>query len=251
MTMEVEHLAQLVSDFNELNHAERIKLFGWFLHRQKNQDSFSADEIGTCYDRCHLARPSAIRPFLVAMIKRKPPEALLRGDRFCLEARIRQRCDEQYGQRPATIYVNQLLTSVPARIPNLAERVYMEEALICFRHKAFRASIVMCWNLAFDHLCQFVLAKHLPAFNAQLPKSFPKASIAAVTKREDFHCLKEFEVLQISASARIISGSLHKIMKEKLDRRNIAAHPSGAVISEPTAEEFVRDLIENAVLQLV
>ena len=109
----------------------------------------------------------------------------------------------------------------------------------------------MAWNLAFDHLCRFILANHLSEFNTQLPKSFPKADIAAVAKRDDFHELKESQVLQVCRSANIISGSIHKILKEKLDRRNIAAHPSGVVIADPTAEEFIKDLVENVVLKLV
>ena len=111
----------------------------------------------------------------------------------------------------------------------------------------------MCWNLAFDHLCEFVLKdpSRVIDFNTQLPKSFPKAGIQAVSDRDHFTELKESEVLQVCKSAGIISGSIHKILKEKLDRRNIAAHPSGAVTSQPTAEEFIKDLVENVVLKLM
>jgi hypothetical protein len=57
--------------------------------------------------------------------------------------------------------------------------------------------------------------------------------------------------LQVCKSALLISGSVHKIMKEKLDRRNIAAHPSGVGTFAPTAEEYIKDLVENVVLKLV
>ncbi len=158
--------------------------------------------------------------------------------------------DGKYGSRPAAIYISKLLTDLPTRIPNLAERTYLDEALVCFNVGAFRASIVMCWNLAYDHLCELVLTRHLRDFNAQLPKSFPKADISVLNKKDDFQELKESQVLQVCKSANIISGSLHKTLKEKLDRRNIAAHASGVVVSQPTAEEFIKDLIENVVLKL-
>jgi hypothetical protein len=58
-------------------------------------------------------------------------------------------------------------------------------------------------------------------------------------------------VLQVCASANIISGNIHKIAKEKLVRRNIAAYPSSVVTTPATAEEFIRDLVENVVLQVV
>ena len=108
----------------------------------------------------------------------------------------------------------------------------------------------MAWNLTYDHLCEFVLRTDLLRFNTQLPKTYPKADIISVAKRDDFSVLKESQVLQVCASSGIISGSLHKILKEKLDRRNVAAHPSGVTILEPTAEEIIRDLIENIVLRL-
>ena len=111
---------------------------------------------------------------------------------------------------------------------------------------------MICWNLAFDHLCEHVLldAGRLAAFNTQLPKSFKKPEISSVSKRDDFTELKESQVLQVCNSSNIISGSLHKVMKEKLERRNIAAHASGVTTSQPTAEEFIKDLVENVVLKL-
>jgi hypothetical protein len=108
----------------------------------------------------------------------------------------------------------------------------------------------MTWNLAFDHLCQHVMRQHLQAFNDQLPKSFPKADVQKIEKREDFTELKESQVLQVCKSAGIISATTHKLLKEKLDRRNMAAHPSGMPIIQPTAEEFIRDLVENFILRI-
>ena len=152
----------------------------------------------------------------------------------------------------ATVYVDKLLTELPTKIQTTAERGYLEEALICFRNKAFRAAVVMCWNLAFDHLCEFVLKEpaRLADFNTQLPKSFTKADLKAVRTRDHFTELKEFQVLQVCDLANIISKSLHNILTEKLTRRNTAAHPSGTVTFQATAEEFIGDLVENVVLKL-
>jgi hypothetical protein len=41
------------------------------------------------------------------------------------------------------------------------------------------------------------------------------------------------------------------ILKEKLDRRNIAAHPANLKMLQSTAEEVIRDLVENVVLKLM
>jgi len=248
--MQLDELCRTITEFSVWNHADKIKLFAWYLHTYRQQEFFKPAQIDGCFEELKVAPPSLVGPFLTAMVARRPPEALKSAKGYCLERRIRDAFDAKYGKRASTIHVQKLLSELPSRVPSLAEKAYLEESLTCFSHRAFRAAIVMCWNLAFDHLCEFVLHKHLMAFNAQLPRSFPKADIIAVSKKDDFAELKEAQVLQVCRSAIIITGSMHKILKEKLDRRNIAAHPSGVVVSELTAEEFIKDLLENVVLQL-
>ncbi|MGB9485776.1 MAG: hypothetical protein WCD04_06665 [Terriglobia bacterium] len=248
--MELEELRQAVPSLSQLGHPDKIKLFGWYLHTHKAMSHFWGKDLGVCYDMLHLARPSDFGGYLFNLVKAK--QLLKSASGYRLENGVREGLDSKYGRRASTVVVTELLRSLPERIPNLAERAYLDETLRCFTAEAFRASVVMCWNLGFDHLCEFVLADaaRLADFNAQLPKSFPKADIRSVSKRDDFTELKESQVLQVCKSSNIISGSLHKVLKEKLDRRNIAAHPSGVTTSQPTAEEFVKDLIENVVLKL-
>jgi len=80
-----------------------------------------------------------------------------------------------------------------------------------------------------------VITKHLTGFNAQLPKSFPKAEIAAVNKKDDFAELKESHVLQVCRSSLIISGSLYKILKEKCDALNANARRAESQAAEVAA----------------
>lgn len=248
--MEASEFVASIDGFSGRRHVEKIKLFAWFLLRHKNQEAFTAADIARCFDTAKLASPSAIPPFLASLANRRPPLLLRRGAAYLLEQTVVDGLDTKHGQRPSAIYVDQLLTELPSRLPVTAEKAYLEEALICFRHKAFRAAIVMAWNLAYDHLCQCVLDRHLALFNSQLKLSYPKADVTAITKKEDFAELKEFQVLQVCKSATIISSSLFKILKEKLDRRNVAAHPSGIQMTQLTAEEVIRDLIDNVVLKL-
>ena len=110
----------------------------------------------------------------------------------------------------------------------------------------------MAWNLAFDHFHRYIFgdAERLSAFNEQLPKSYPKEKIHKISVLADFEELKESQILQVSRSAVLISNDLFKILKEKLDKRNSAAHPSAIEIAPHTAEEYVIDLITNGVLKL-
>ncbi len=243
--------AESIENFDRLNFTEQIKRFCWYVSQHLEKSTFGTSDISRCFDNSNCPKPSSINPFLSSLARQRPAFLLRkRNSSFELTKHARTLLDPVLGLREATIAVDKLLQSLPGRVTISSERVYLEEALKCFRHQAFRAAIVMTWNVAYDHFCNCILLAHLPDFNTQLPKSFPKADIVCIASRDDFEVLKESQVLQVAKSANIISGSIHKIMKEKLDRRNIAAHPSGVVVSAHTAEEYIVDLVENVLLKL-
>jgi hypothetical protein len=248
--MGLEEVVRSITGFSTWKHADKIKFFAWFLHSQGGRDRFTPSDMRACYDSLSLEQPSDVNPFLIAMLNRKPKEVLKDARGYVLEARIREPFETRYGYRAATIQVDRLLSELPTKIPNLAERDFLKEALICFRYKALRAAIVMTWNLAYDHLCDYVLTKKLAEFNAQLPRSFPRADISVITNKDDFSELKESQVMQVCRSANITSKDMHKVLKEKLDRRNTYAHPSTLTLAPQTAEEYIIDLVNNVVLML-
>ena len=47
-----------------------------------------------------------------------------------------------------------------------------------------------------------------------------------------------------------MNGNIIKILKEKLVKRNIAAHPSSVVVVQSQADDVVTDLVNNVVLAL-
>ncbi len=206
--MNLADLVGTISDFDVWTHSDKIKFFAWFLHTYLDKATFKAADISKCYDEVKASTPSSIGPFIAAMLKRKPPEALGTNTKgFKLEKRVRDDLDTRFGQRPTAVYVDKLLSVLPDSIPSVVQKSYLE-ALVCFRNAAFRAAIVMTWNLAYDHICELVISKHLPDFNVQLPGSYPKAEMQKITKRDDFELLKEFQVLQVCASANIISDNI-------------------------------------------
>ena len=240
-----------IKGFECLNHTEKIKFFCWYVLNHKGCSTFTARIISECFSEIQASPPSSVASFLSSLSSRKPPILLKKTDgSYVLERRTKETLDKKYGKRESTVVVERILTELPGKVHEAVERAYLEEALVCFRHGAFRASIVMVWNLAFDHLCQIVLAKKLAEFNAQLPRTCPKAKIQVITSRDDLTDFKESEVLQVCRSAGIVTGNLDKVLKEKLNRRNIAAHPSGVQTTQLTAEEFIRDLVENVVLKI-
>jgi hypothetical protein len=136
----------------------------------------------------------------------------------------------------------------------MAERAYYQEALSCYNAGAFRAAVVMTWNIAYAHLCDHILAKRLADFNARWVKSMPgmhSKGVKNIAVHEDFNdMLKESEVLTVCRDGGIITKNIYAIMSAALARRNTAAHPNKVVINQLQADAFIQDLIENAVLQI-
>jgi len=252
--MDLKDLVDGIPGFAGWSHADKIRFFAWFIHPKRGRERFKAADIGNCYDELHMEPPSAIGPFLTQMENRKPKEALKNPLGYALEGKVRSTLDQKYGHRPATVMVDRILADLPNQVPDLAERTFLDETIRCFRAGAFRATIVMAWNLSYHHLCDFVLRKYLVEFNAQWPKSMPKhyldCRIKAIGAYDDFGELKESQVVQICRLANIINNDLRKILDEKLGKRNSAAHPSSVTIAPHTAEEYIIDLVNNVVLKL-
>jgi hypothetical protein len=242
---------EYIPEFSRLNFMEQVKRYCWHLSVQRQKAKLTGADVAACFDETGCPKPSSVAPFLASLSKQKPPFLIKRNGSFELTRHAREQFDSVLGKRDTTIAVDKLLQELPSKLSVEAEKVYLEEALTCFRQSAFRAAIVMVWNLAYDHLCKVIMnnTQHFADFNSQLPKSYPKADILVIKVRDDFESLKESQVLQVAKSANIISGSVHKILKEKLDRRNIAAHPSNVAVARLTAEEFILDLVQNVMLK--
>jgi hypothetical protein len=251
--MDLAALKQAVPGLADKSHYDKIMIFGWWLHVHKSRPSFTGADIGKCYADLHFAPPSSFGAYIKGLVDRKE---LLTTDRgYKLENKIREKFGAAYGQTEATIKVNNLLTDLADRLPDLAERAYYQEALICYKHGSRRAAIVMTWNIAYSHLCDHVLAKRLSDFNARWQLSFPgmhKNKIRTVSKMDDFNDeLKESEVIAICRDGGIITKNVYNIMHAALGRRNAAAHPSSVIIDQLQTDAYVVDLITNVILQIV
>ncbi len=155
--------------------------------------------------------------------------------------------------RPISMKIEKLLSDLLAQVPDLGEREFLAEALKCYKPGAFRAAIVMAWNLAYDHLLNYIWRHRLAEFNLQWPKRFPRqhaqSRVSSIAVRDHFSELKESEVLEICKSAAIISPDVFKVMEEKLGKRNSAAHPTGVILGAPQAENFIHEITNDVVLK--
>lgn len=107
---------------------------------------------------------------------------------YKLARAVRADLDKKYGFPHSVIAVSKILIDLPAKVPSIAERAFLNEALKCYRIEAYRSCIVMTWNLAYAHLLDWVLndTNRLTALNAAIIKRYPKKTgltIRACLKR--------------------------------------------------------------------
>lgn len=250
--MELSDLVSQVSGFDAATPGEKIRLFAWWLHSHLNMTSFKTGDIRGCYEQVHLPVPN-VAMYLTRMTETKPPKALRKGDSYNLTREARADLDKKYSIHPSIQAVSKLLTDLPDKVPDTAEKVFLGEAIDCYRVHAYRACIVMTWNLTFDHLLNWILkdSARLAAFNAAIPKRYPKRVNTAIKTYDDFADeFKEAEIIEVCNTAQTVNGNIIKILKEKLTKRNMAAHPSSVVVQQPQADDVVTDLVNNVVLVL-
>jgi hypothetical protein len=251
--MTLADLPRSIPDYATLKEIDVIKLIIWWAHTYGQREHVSNEYLRSCYATLGRAVPDGgFSSFFRSLEERKPKQLIKSREGYKLEHRISDGLTEKYGKRDATVHVEKILTDLPSKLAKPDERTYLEETLICIRHKAFRAAVVMAWNLAYDHFCYWILADatRLAAFNATSPKRFAGMKYPAVTDRDNFTDMKESHVIAIASAADLISKNVTRVLDEKLTRRNMAAHPSDVSTLQGTAEEVIRDLVENVVLKL-
>jgi hypothetical protein len=251
--MELAELKQAVPGLADKSHYDKIKIFGWWLHVHKSQGTFTGADIAKCYDALHFSKPSSFGGYIGQLADKK--ELLKNGSGYRLENKIREQFDATYGTPAVTVKVTSLLTDLAASIPDMAERTYYQEALICYKHGSLRGAVVMTWNVAFSHLCTHVLTNKLTEFNARWLLSMPgmhKKKTLEIKLFDDFNEeLKESEVLTICRDEGILTKNMYNIMHAALGKRNAAAHPNAVVIDQLQTDAFITDLITNVVQKIV
>jgi hypothetical protein len=252
--MELSEFVASVSGFATLQHPDKILHFGWFLHRHQGKERFDQSMIRGCYKILGMHEPNLSEQFS-RLLERKPKVLLKDSAYVRLEHSTRERFDKKYGEHETTIAVSQMMKDLIGKVSDQGEKVFLDQAIKCYHVKAFRAAIVMAWNLAYDHLLHWVLADagRLAAFNGKIIARVgaKKGTGLVISKREDFEDLKESEVLDICSNAGLfVSDNTKKILDIQLTKRNMAAHPSLVVIGGPAADEAIASLVENVVLIL-
>ncbi len=249
--MELSEFVQQVDGFETTTPRDKIKIFAWFLHTHKLMTAFDNEAIRNCFKQLHIAAPD-VSVYLPRMASSKPADLLKERGRYKLARAVRSELDKRHGIHRSVIQVARLLSDLPDSVPDIAERAFLREALNCYSVEAYRACIVMTWNLAFDHVLRWILtdSQRLSDFNSSIARRFPKKSGLQISTIEHFEELKESETIEVCQTANLFSKNITEILREKLKKRNMAAHPSQIAIHQSQADDVVTDLVSNVVVIL-
>lgn len=245
--MELPEFVKKIDGFYNFPVFEKILVVGYYIHTVKQKERFVASDINAAFDSLHIAKPTNASSQLTAMTKGFVKKILGTTKGFKLNSSSRENIEAKL---PKVFEANEILTQLrqlEPKVTNAQQKTFLHEANVCFANEAYRAAIVMGWNLAYHHICTFIFESHLAAFNARLP--IQAKNEKAVVKFSDFEDIRESVVIAVAKGANVISQSTAKTLKAKLDIRNSAAHPSAIVVLPVTAEEVISDLVQNILLK--
>jgi hypothetical protein len=240
-----------IDGFASRGHADKIRMFAWLQHYLRKKARFATGDINWCYKTLSF-KPTNTTQYLIDMVGRG--ELLQDRDGYYCEGKFLAKFDAQYGTHDITVSIRQKVKDLINQVPDVAEKDFMKEAEICLRHDAGRATIIMVWNVAFYHLCQFILKHHLTKFNSGFQSHYAglwqHAKVKTIASYDDFSPLKESVVIDICKREQIVNQNVAKILEKRLGDRNSAAHPSTIHVGQLQAEAFIEDVVDNVVLAL-
>lgn len=225
-------------------------MLAWFVEARQQRASFDGAHLRQCFKDAGVDPPD-MSIYLPRLAAKKPPQLVKEKGGYRLAGSVRRALDSRLGSDPTTVAVTKVLSDLPARVPNLAEREFLTESLNCYRVRAYRAAVIMAWNLAYDHLVRWVVADatRIASMNAGLALKYPKKNLT-LAKQEDADELKESEFIEAARTGNLLDKNTAQILREKLGRRNMAAHPSRVSITQHSADDMITDLVMNVILKL-
>jgi hypothetical protein len=86
--------------------------------------------------------PPDMSVYLPRLAAKKPPQLIKEKGGYHLSGAVRRDFDKKYGEHPTVVMISQILSDLPEKVPDLAEREFLSETLNCYRVKAYRAAIL-------------------------------------------------------------------------------------------------------------
>lgn len=252
MKENIQKYIDSINDFYELTKPEQVDLFCYFLEEIEHYSGYKPNDVSKCFESARLDSYSSISTYLSRNTKGKrgKPVKYLKSKtgHYQLNSPFKLELNIIASQSTPKSKTSNTLRDLLNTIKNAEQNQFLEEAINCYEIEAYRASIVMVWNLTMDHLFEFILVKKNTEFNSVLStNSDRRIRISSISIKDDFSEIPEGKFIEFCKQARIISKDVRKILDEKLGIRNTYAHPSNVILAESKAIEFIEDLVYNVI----
>lgn len=250
-----DFLAQLPKHA-DFSRKSRIILFAYYLRQFEGRTEFSTSDLMRCFRDALLPGPTDLSALLRSLSKgNQAPLLRLKAGRYAISLYGVNEVEaiQPTATRRAGAGSDRLEAALPllqrtvAKVSDPLRRDFLAEAISCLGVGARRATIVLSWIAALDHMYDYVLAHGLTAFNNALVKQPGKINKLVVSKKDDFSDLKESEFITVCRSASLITNDVRKILDEKLGFRNSCAHPSSVAVGDSKVLSFIEDLVDNVI----
>jgi len=242
----VDALIQKIGDFDLLTQKEKVKYISYFHCVSNMTEAFGPSDVDDYFDQLFLEKPSNIPRELLALASGKPPVLLKKGNKYSFQRSAKKQLDDIFFENKHTVETSTMLRALIPKTKTQEQRQFLEEAITCLEVKTFRASIIMTWLLTMDVLFEYVISSRLQDFNDELKKRNKKKFVSC---KSDFEEFKESEIIEVMKSSGIISKEQRKLLDEKLDIRNSAAHPNSTTFREIKVVTYIQEVVEEIVFK--
>lgn len=247
------------SDPATLSRRSLTVAFAFYLRQEAGTPEFTSSDVRACFQQALLKPPAKLPALLRSLAKGKtaPLLAASKKGRFSLSIHgLREVEDALARKTTSPEHLGAFLeTALPylqrlvAQVADENRRKFLAEAIACLGVQAKRATIVMTWLVALDHMFDYILATKLGDFNLALGKRSDRFSSLSIASKDDFADLKESVFIEVARSAGVISSDVRKIFDEKLGIRNSCAHPSSIEIHDTKVVNFIEDIVDNVIVK--
>lgn len=248
--MSVADFATQTHGFYKKTLVEQLLMLAWFAEARQGRSCFDGAHLRECFRLVGIDPPD-MSVYLPRLATKKPPQLVREKGSYRLAGQVRRELDRRFGGDVVQVAVTKTLSDLPSKVPDLTERSFLAETLACYKAGAFRATTVMAWNLAYDHLTKWAVSapERLAMLNDGIGRKLQGKAVV-ITSQKDLIALPERTVVECCQTAGLVDKNQAEVLFEKLKRRNAAAHPSSVIIGQHQANDTISDLVDNIVLAL-
>lgn len=249
-----------IDNLKEFSSKNIILLVAYYLRKHKGVVQFDLKTIRDSFRSASLKPPSRLKEYMISLSKGKKSPLIKITSRPTFSLSIFGVGEiESFltsGKQSSAIIDDYLDAAIPylekivSKIQEDNKRKFLSEAIACLKSRAKRATVIMTWCAALDHMYDYVLKKKLSDFNSAISRRSDSYRRIRIGSKDDFSDVKESVFIEVCRSARIISKDVRNILDEKLIFRNTCAHPSDVEIHDSKVVNFIEDLVDNLIIKI-